>query len=61
MFHDEYLPRVLVSCNLTCMVQAANGRNFYNLRCGKRHSTFSHRTTCCPARHTPADRLDGLV
>ena len=48
-------------CGLACTARATNGRNFYYLCGGKGHSTFSHRATCCPARHTPAGRLDELV
>jgi site-specific DNA recombinase len=60
----QYLLRALVSCgccDLSCTARAINGRNFYYLCNGKGHSTFSHRATCCPARHTPADQLDELV
>ena len=60
----QYLLRALVSCGhcgLACTARATNGRNFYYLCGGKGHSTFSHRATCCPARHTPADRLDELA
>jgi site-specific DNA recombinase len=60
----QYLLRALVSCGccgLSCTARAINGRNFYYLCNGKGHSTFSHRATCCPARHTPADQLDELV
>ena len=60
----RYLLRALVSCGccgLACTARAINGRNFYYLCNGKGHSTFSHRATCCPARHTPADQLDELV
>jgi site-specific DNA recombinase len=59
-----YLLRALVSCGccgLACTARAINGRNFYYLCNGKGHSTFSHRATCCPARHTPAHQLDALV
>jgi site-specific DNA recombinase len=59
-----YLLRALVSCGccgLACTARAVNGRNFYYLCNGKGHSTYSHRATCCPARHTPADQLDELV
>jgi site-specific DNA recombinase len=48
-------------CGLACTARAINGRNFYYLCNGKGHSTFSHRATCCPARHTPAGQLDALV
>src|SRR3712207_1094996 len=60
----QYLLRALVSCGccgLACTARAINGRNFYYLCNGKGHSTFSHRATCCPARHTPAGQLDELV
>ena len=60
----RYLLRALVSCGccgLACTARAINGRNFYYLCSGKGHSTFSHRATCCPARHTPANQLDALV
>jgi site-specific DNA recombinase len=60
----QYLLRALVSCGrcgLACTARATNGRNFYYLCSGKGHSTFSHRATCCPARHTPAGQLDALV
>jgi len=59
-----YLLRALVSCGhcgLACTARATNGRSFYYLCGGKGHSTFSHRATCCPARHTPAGQLDELV
>jgi site-specific DNA recombinase len=59
-----YLLRALVSCGhcgLACTARATNGRSFYYLCGGKGHSTFSHRTTCCPARYTPAGQLDELV
>ena len=60
----QYLLRALVSCGhcgLACTARAINGRNFYYLCNGKGHSTFSHRATCCPARHAPAGQLDALV
>lgn len=60
----QYLLRALVSCGhcgLASTARATNGRNFYYLCNGKGHSTFSHRATCCPARHTPARQLDDLV
>jgi site-specific DNA recombinase len=60
----QYLLRALVSCGccgLACTARAVNGRNFYYLCSGKGHSAFSHRATCCPARHTPAGQLDELV
>lgn len=60
----QYLLRALVSCGrcgLASTARATNGRNFYYLCSGKGHSTFSHRATCCPARHTPAGQLDKLV
>jgi site-specific DNA recombinase len=60
----QYLLRALVSCGccgLASTARAINGRNFYYLCSGKGHSTCSHRTTCCPARHTPATQLDALV
>ena len=60
----QYLLRALVSCGhcgLACTARATNGRNFYYLCNGKGHSTFSHRATCCPARHVPADQLDAVV
>jgi site-specific DNA recombinase len=60
----QYLLRALVSCGccgLACTARAVNGRNFYYLCNGKGHSTFSHRATRCPARHTPAGQLDQLV
>jgi site-specific DNA recombinase len=60
----QYLLRALVSCGhcgLACTARATNGRNFYYLCNGKGHSTFSHRATCCPARHAPAGQLDALV
>ena len=60
----RYLLRALVSCGccgLACTARAVNKRNFYYLCNGKGHSTYSHRATCCPARHTPADQLDELV
>ena len=60
----QYLLRALVSCGccgLACTARATNGRNFYYLCSGKAHSTGSHRATGCPARYTPADRLDALV
>jgi site-specific DNA recombinase len=60
----QYLLRALVSCGccgLACTARAINGRNFYYLCNGKGHSTYSHRATCCPARHTPAGQLDELV
>ena len=60
----QYLLRALVSCGqcgLACTARATNGRNFYYLCRGKGHSTFLHRATCCPARHTPAGQLDELV
>jgi site-specific DNA recombinase len=60
----QYLLRALVSCGhcgLSCTARANNGHNFYYLCGGKGHSTFSHRATCCPARHTPAGQLDQLV
>jgi site-specific DNA recombinase len=60
----QYLLRALVSCGccgLACTARAINGRNFYYLCNGKGHSTFSHRATCCPARHSPAGQLDELV
>src|SRR4051794_821008 len=60
----QYLLRALVSCGccgLACTARAINGRNFYYLCNGKGHSTFSHRATRCPARHTPAGQLDELV
>jgi site-specific DNA recombinase len=59
----QYLLRALVSCGhcgLACTARATNGRNFYYLCNGKGHSTFSHRATCCPARHAPAGQLDAL-
>ena len=43
------------------MARAVNKRNFYYLCNGKGHSTFSHRATCCPARHIPASQLDEVV
>lgn len=60
----QYLLRALVSCGhcgLASTARATNGRNFYYLCNGKGHSTFSHRATGCPARHTPARQLDDLV
>src|SRR3954451_17988129 len=60
----QYLLRALVSCGccgLACTARAVNGRNFYYLCNGKGHSTFSHRATCCPARHAPSGQLDALV
>ncbi|QDD96836.1 recombinase zinc ribbon domain-containing protein [Roseomonas mucosa] len=60
----QYLLRALVNCGhcgLASTARAINGRNFYYLCNGKGHSTFSHRATCCPARHTPARQLDDLV
>jgi site-specific DNA recombinase len=60
----QYLLRALVSCGccgLASTARAINGRNFYYLCNGKGHSTFSHRATCCPARHAPAGQLDALV
>ena len=60
----QYLLRALVSCGhcgLASTARAINGRTFYYLCNGKGHSTFSHRATCCPARHTPAGQLDELV
>jgi site-specific DNA recombinase len=60
----QYLLRALVSCGccgLACTARAVNGRNFYYLCNGKGHSTFSHRATRCPARHTPAGQLDERV
>ncbi|MDQ2804391.1 MAG: recombinase family protein [Pseudomonadota bacterium] len=60
----QYLLRALVSCGrcgLASTARAIDGRNFYCLCSGKGHSTFSHRATCCPARHTPAGQLDKLA
>ncbi len=60
----QYLLRALVSCGqcgLACTARATNGRNFYYLCSRKGHRTFSHRATCCPARHTPAGQLDESV
>jgi site-specific DNA recombinase len=60
----QYLLRALVSCGhcgLASTARATNGRNFPYLCNGEGHSTFSHRATCCPARHTPARQLDDLV
>ena len=60
----QYLLRALVSCGqcgLASTARAINGRNFYYLCSGKNRSTFSRRTTCCPARYAPAGQLDELV
>jgi site-specific DNA recombinase len=60
----QYLLRALVSCGhcgLACMARAVNRRNFYYVCNGKGHSTLSHRATCCPARHIPANQLDEVV
>ena len=60
----QYLLRALVSCgqcDLASTARATNGRYFYYLCSGKNRSIISHRTTCCPARHTPAGQLDELV
>ena len=60
----QYLLRALVSCGhcgLACSARMDGGRNFYYLCNGKGHSTLSDRTTCCPARYTPAGQLDELV
>jgi site-specific DNA recombinase len=48
-------------CGLACMAHAVNRRNFYYVCNGKGHSTLSHRATCCPARHIPANQLDEVV
>ena len=59
----RHLLRALVSCGccgLACMGRA-NKQHLYYVCNGKRRYAHSHRTTRCPARHTPADQLDALV
>jgi site-specific DNA recombinase len=59
----QYLLRALVSCGccgLACMGRA-NKQHLYYVCNGKKRYAYSHRTTRCPARHTPADQLDALV
>jgi site-specific DNA recombinase len=59
----QYLLRALVSCGccgLACMGRA-NKQHLHYVCNGKKRYTHSHRTTRCPARHTPADQLDALV
>jgi hypothetical protein len=60
----RYLLRALVSCGscgLACTARAIDGRDFYCACNARKRYAHSHRTTRCPARHTPADQLDALV